>query len=640
MKFWIRQIVVTAVALIVMAVCGLAAFLWSFNPNSYKNALQVMVQQRLDRQLTIQGDLKVVFFPDIAIQARQVSLTERASTDVFASVEDLRATIAILPLLRNHLVIEEISLGGLKAQVQRAQLGNFLLDDLLGWGQVTTPVTQSGDVGLLMDDISIDIAEILIKKSEFTVLDASRKATWKLQDASLEFGRIKKGEPFKAELNARIQHADSQAVAKLSAQAILSVDLASRGVTAKNFSASFKGDLPENIWFEEGLKKVDLSLAMAFVTVEPASGRLRLERLALRTKGLREGAPFEYSVDMPLLDISNTFARGDSLTSRLRMDGSPAIDARIVLDGLEGNRNKLLFERSSLDLAVKRDARVFKLGLSSPVEIEPFTTALTMKALQGEIQTIQAPVSKTVQTTPVKGNLSVVLDSRKGQVRPLHIAAQAENIPFTTLLSGFGIDSVLDGTASIDLRAGLTVGSMPQVRQSLTGTVKMKMNHAALEGIDLASGLDALRNVAISEKRSSHSVLDRSTRTLFDMVEVDLKIDAGLAQVTRLNMTAPSLTIRQGKPAFINFNNETLDLAVQLQFLGLQSLATKRVTIQVRSLMVPLHLTGSISQPDVSIQWAALDRDPIGRVLKDKLLSPTLDSRGTANPFNQGIQKK
>ncbi len=630
MKFWIRQIFVTAVALIVMAVCGLAAFLWSFDPNSYKNALQVLVQQRLDRQLTIQGDLKVVFFPDIAIQAKQVSLSERASTDVFASVEDLRATIAILPLLKNHLLIEEISLGGLKAQVQRSQLGNFLLDDLLGWGHPTAPVAQADDVGLLMDDISIDIAEILIKKSEFTVLDAARKATWKLHDASLEFGRIKKGEPFKAELNARIQHADSQAVAKLSAQATLNVDLASRGITAKNFSASFKGDLPENIWFEETLKKVDLTLAMPYVMVEPASGRLRLERLTLRSKGLRDGAPFEYSVDAPLFDISNTFARGESVASRLRMDGSPAIDARIVLDGLEGNRNKLLFERTSLDLAVKRDVRVFKLGLSAPIEIEPFTTTLTMKSFQGEIQTIQAPVSKTVQSTPVNGNFSVAFNSQKRQLQPLHISAHADNVPFKTLLSGLGIDSVLDGTASIDFRAGFIAGPMTQVKQSLSGTVKMRLDHAALEGANLATGLDALRSAAVADKQSAHFIFDRSESTLFDTVELEVKMDGGLAHVTRLNMVAPSLTIREGKPAMINLGNDTLDMAASVHFLGLQSLTTKRVTLQVRSLTVPLRLTGSIMQPEVSIQWAALDRDSNGRLLREKLLSPS----------NQGIQKK
>lgn len=630
----------TAVALIVMAVCGLAAFLWSFDPNSYKNALQVLVQQRLDRQLTIQGDLKVVFFPDIAIQAKEVSLSEKASQDVFASVEDLRATIAILPLLNNHLVIEEISFGGLKAQVQRSQLGKFLFDDLLGWGQAPVAANQASDIGLLMDDISIDIAEILIKKSEFTILDASRRATWKLHDASLELGRIKKGEPFKAELNARMQHADSQAQARVSAQAVLKVDLVSRELSAKNFSSSFKGDLPEKILFEEVLKKVDLTVASSSIRIDPAAGRLRLERFALRTKGQRDGAAFEYSLDAPLFDISNASAQAEGLTSRLRMDGAPAIDARLVLDGLQGNRHKILFERSSLDLAIKRDARVLKLALSSPVEIEPFVTAVTMTALQGEVQALDAPVAKTLLTVPVNGRVSVVIDPARDASLPIHIAGQADNLPLATLLSGVGIESVLDGNAAIDFRFKLAPGPMQQLNQSLVGTTQLRLKNASLAGIDLGAGLDALRAKAVTDKSSANFALDRSKHTLFDTAEFDLRLDRDVAYVSRLKMLAPGWTIHQSAPGKINLQNDTIDIALLVNLLGPQSLTAKRVTIQVRSLAVPLQVTGPLTQPLVTIQWAVLDRDPIGRALKDKLITPSVEIRNLATPPNQGIQKK
>ena len=622
-----------------MAVCGLAAFLWTFDPNSYKNALQVFVQQRLDRELTIQGDLKVVFFPDIAIQAKQVSLSEKASQDVFASVEDLRATIAILPLLNNHLVIQEISLTGLRAQVQRTQLGHFLFDDLLGWGKAPAPSTQASDVGLLMDDISIDIAEIQIKKSEFTVLDASRKATWKLQDASLEFGRITKGEPFKAELNARIQHADSLAQAKLSAQAILNVDLVSREFSAKNLNASFKGDLPENIWFEEVLKKVDLTVSSPSIRIDPAAGRLRVERFALRSKGLREGAPFEYTADAPLLDISNVSAQSEGLTSRLRMDGAPAIDARVVLDGLQGNRHKLLFERTTLDLAIKREARVVKVVLSSPVEIQPSVTSVIFRALQGEIQTLQAPVAKTLFALPVSGRVSVNIDPVKDASLPIQIVGQADNLSFAALLASIGVESILDGNAALDFRVGFAPGTMQQLKQLIKGTVQLRLKNASLSGLDLGDGLDALRAMAVTDKSAAGFVLDRSKHTLFDTAEFDLRLDRDIVHLQRLKMLAPGWTIEQASPGKINLLNDTIDMALLLHLSGPQSLTTKRVTIQVRSLMVPLHVKGPVTQPDVSIQWSALDRDPAGRALKEKLTIPSAELRSSANPQNQGTQK-
>ena len=608
-----------------MAACGFAAFLWSFDPNSYKNALQVLVQQRLDRELTIQGDLKVVFFPDIAIQARQVSLSERASHEVFAFVEDLRATIAILPLLKNHLVIEEISLGGLKAQVHRTQLDHFLFDDLLGWGKTPEPSTQASDIGLLMDDISIDIAEILIKKSEFTLLDDSRKATWTLQDASLELGRIKKGEPFKAAINARVQHSGSQAQAKFSANAILNVDLVSRAFIAKNFNASLKGDLSEKIWLEAALKKVDLNLSSALIRIDPAVGRLRVERFALRAKGLHNGDVFDFSAEAPLFDISNTSAQAEGLTSRLRIDGTPAIDTRIALEGLQGSRNNLFFERSSLDLAIKRASRVLKVALSSPVELQPFVSAVTLRALQGEVQTLEAPVAKTLFTMPVSGRLSVVM--HPGEDDPFHVIGQADNLPFATFFNMMGLQSVLDGNAAIDFRVGLVPGTMLPFKQSLTGTVKMRLNHASLAGFDLGDGLDALRAIVATDKPFAGFVLDRSKHTSFETAEFDLQLDQNILNLQRVKMLAPGWTLQQASPGKINLQNDTIDIALLLDLLGSQSLTTKHVTIQVRSLLVPLYVKGPVSQPEVSIQWAALNHDPIGRALKDKLTIPSVELR-------------
>ena len=644
MKFWFRQVCITLTVLTVLAACGLAAFLWSFDPNSYKNALQVMVQQRLDRQLNIRGDLKVVLFPDIAIQAKEVSLSERGSENIFASVEDLRATIALLPLLSNHLVIQEISLTGLKAQVQRIELGNFVLEDLLGWGRTASQASVSSggsaDPGLLMNDTTIDIAEILIKKSELIVLDAKGQPSWKLQDASVEFGRIKRGEPFKAELTARIHHGDSPSVAKVNAQAVWSVDMASRAISAKNFSASFKGDLPENIWFEQALNKVDLSLSAPKLNIEPDHGRLSVERLAIRAKGMRERAAFEWSLDAPSLNISNDAAQGQSVNTRLRLDGSPAIDARIVLDGLQGNRNKLLFERSSVDLAIKQETRVLKVMVNGPLRIEPLNLALSISGFQGDVQTLQTPTPKTILSTPIRGSFSTTLDVKQSAALPLNISAQLDGVPFATLLSSFGIDSIVDGNAAIELKARLAPGAWSRVLETSVGTAQFRLRPASIQGFDLSSGLDALRVLASTDMQVASGAAEGVGRSQMDDFDLALKFDSGVAQITRLNMTAPGWNVKQGSPGQINLKNNTLDTMVWLQFLSPQTLTIKRATIQVRALRVPVTLTGDVLRPSLGIQWATIERNPVGRALKENLLNLPSESRSGGTPSAQGIQKK
>ena len=639
MKFWFKQVLITLVALIVIAVCGLLAFVWSFDPNSYKNALQVMVQQRTDRQLVIEGDLKVLLFPKIAIQARQVSLSEKASADTFASVEDLRATIAILPLLTNQLVIEQIDVTGLKAKVVRERTGGFNFDDLIRWGSAPVSAGSPEDRGLTMDDTVIDIASVTVKKSEILIEDISGATSWKLDDLSLQTGRLRRNESFSVETSARFQQVGAAPVAKIQAQAVLNIDLETRHFSAKNLSVSLKGDLSAGWWSAEPLQKVDGMFKIALFEVEQAHGGLKLERLVFRAKATHDAALAELSLDVPLLDISDTEARSSSLNARLRLDGPPSLDLKFALDKLHGSRQALVFDQSVLDAAIKRDSRMFKVTLSSPFELKPFARSLAWPALQGEVQTLQSAAAKSLRSIPVKARLFVSLDPQPRLPRPLTLKAEVENLPFATALSSLGVDSLMDGVADLAVDLKMATGTISAIEKSLTGHAQLRLSRASVQGLDLSAGLEALRSLAWPTIQGQPFKGDATQRTAFDSVEADLRLANSIATVTRLNMIAPDWRVTLASPAKINLQDGTVDLVAAMQLLTPQSLTLKRFTVQVRSLLVPLHLTGSLKQPAVNIQWSVLDRDPVGRALRESLLNISSDQ--TSQPGSvQGTNKK
>ncbi len=639
MKFWIKHILITLVALIVMAVCGLVAFVLSFDPNSYKNALQVMVQQRTDRQLVIGGDLKVLLFPKIAIQAREVSLSEKASPDIFASVDDFRATIAILPLLTNQLVIEQIDVSGLKAQVLRSDTGSFNFDDLIRWGRTPVTAPATSERGLTMDDTTIDIAGITVKKSEIFIRDTSTSTAWRLDDVSAQTGRLKRNEAFSFEMSARLKQPGTAPVSRVGVQAILNVDLESRRFSAKNLSAWAKGDLLSGWWSGEPLQKVDASLKFSLMDLEPEKGRIKLERLIVRAKATQDGAPVELSIDAPLLDMSDTDARSGSLAARLRMDGPPSIDLKLALDGLHGTRQVLMFDKVSLDAAIKRESRMVKMTVASPLELKPFASSVSMPALEGEIQTLQSSAAKSLRSIPVKGKLFVSVDHRAGIVQPLTLKGEVENMPFATALSSLGVDSLLDGVGAVAVDMKMATRTLAQAEQSLTGTAQLRLKQGSVQGVDLSGGLNALRSLALPTIQEAPFKGDPAKRTIFDSIDVDMRVAHNLVTVSRLNMLAPDWRVTLASPGQINLQNGTVDLVASLQLLTAQSLTVKRLTIQVRSLQVPLHLTGSIRQPAVNIQWSVLDRDPVGRALREKLLNTATDQNNQPAPVN-GTKKK
>ena len=54
-----------------------------------------------------------------------------------------------------------------------------------------------------------------------------------------------------------------------------------------------------------------------------------------------------------------------------------------------------------------------------------------------------------------------------------------------------------------------------------------------------------------------------------------------------------------------------------------QPLTVGKVTVDVRSLVVPLRLSGPLSDPVVNIDWKDLGRDRLGMALRQKLLEGT-----------------
>ena len=72
MKNWIKRILIGLVVVVVVAVVGLAIFLLTFDPNSYKYKLAELVQDRYQRTLTIDGDIELSLFPRLGLSLQDV----------------------------------------------------------------------------------------------------------------------------------------------------------------------------------------------------------------------------------------------------------------------------------------------------------------------------------------------------------------------------------------------------------------------------------------------------------------------------------------------------------------------------------------------------------------------------------------
>ena len=71
----------------------------TFNPNDYKSLIVKLVQEKKQRMLALEGDIKLTFWPKLGADLGKVSLSEHNSDKQFTSIDHAQVSLALLPLL-------------------------------------------------------------------------------------------------------------------------------------------------------------------------------------------------------------------------------------------------------------------------------------------------------------------------------------------------------------------------------------------------------------------------------------------------------------------------------------------------------------------------------------------------------------
>ena len=178
------------------AVATLAAVLVAyiaatFDPSDYKDEITHAVQEDMHRTLHLNGDIRLRLFPYIGASLEHASLSEYDSEKSFASIDTLKVSLELFPLLRHELIVDDVIVKGLSANIVRHKDGSTNLDDLFGQKEEGSK-----------KPFKFDIASVLIKDARISYLDEGAAAQYALNVEKLETGRIAPDTPVKIELAA------------------------------------------------------------------------------------------------------------------------------------------------------------------------------------------------------------------------------------------------------------------------------------------------------------------------------------------------------------------------------------------------------------------------------------------------------
>jgi AsmA protein len=407
-------------ALLLAVVAYLAA---TFDPNEYKPAIIKLVQEKKQRTLTIPGEIKLSVFPNIGVELGALSISERNSSETFASVDSARVSLALIPLLSQQLVVDQVRIDGLRATIRRDRAGKSNVDDFIGDAAQQPQEEQVQD-----RQIALDVAGVDISNAHLVYDDRQAGRHVELRDLNLKTGKIADRTPSELKLQAHVTSKQPQVDARIEAATGFTLDLSEGRYRLSGLDAQVKGALA-------GLTETALKLA-GDADLQPADKRFALERVALTADGKRGGQPFELKLDVPQLAVTDTKVSGGKLAGELKLaEGARKMVAAFRAPSFEGTPQAFRLPALELDASVadgELDLRAALAGaLSGDIDKLLFNSpqlTLTLSGKQG--------------ATPIKGTLST----------PLVLDLNRQRLALPRLGADFALPNPAGGTLA--LKAG------------------------------------------------------------------------------------------------------------------------------------------------------------------------------------------
>ncbi len=319
-----------------VAVAAAAYVAATFDPNDYKDEIVKAVKDSKQRDLRIDGDITLSFFPNIGANLGKVSLSEFKRPEQFAAFESARVSLALMPLLSGKAVVDEVAVSGLQATLVKHKDGTTNIDDLLAKDETKTEQKQQ---------VEFDIAAVSIEKTALTYRDEGTGAQYAVRDLNLHTGRIANGVPSKIDLSAAVQANQPKLDIATQLKTTLTFDLDKQLYKLEGLDLQASGSALDM----QGLKLQAGGDVSADVSVQ----QYGTQNFAVKASGTKGKDAFEVALDAPKIAVTKDSFSGDKLALSARLNGANDITATLSLPSIQGNARAF----SSRALTLAFDAR-------------------------------------------------------------------------------------------------------------------------------------------------------------------------------------------------------------------------------------------------------------------------------------------
>jgi AsmA protein len=351
----IVKFVLWPLAGIVLILAAAAAYIAAtFDPNEYKPQIVRAVKDRTERNLRLDGDIKLAFIPRIAATLGRVSLSERGSDREFAAVDDFRVALKLAPLLSKQVVVETVEISNLRARIVRFKDGTTNIDDLTG-GVIPAPAARGDELPLV-----IDIDHVTIENAALTYTDEPAGAAYALSKLNLRTGRIASGVPVRIDLAFTVQSDPPAMNLETALKATVAFDLDRQRFTLAGIDFSATG-------LAAGISNL-VATAKGDVDARFASREFLISKLTIALTGKPESGNLDVKFDAPRLTVTSDNVSGEMLVLDATLRTAKGkLAAKFEIPGIGGNAKAFKAGALTASIDAQQDGARIKARLTGPL---------------------------------------------------------------------------------------------------------------------------------------------------------------------------------------------------------------------------------------------------------------------------------
>jgi AsmA protein len=627
-------IVLGIAALLVIAAIFIS---FLFDPNDYRERIAEEVKRETGRDLVIEGDLELTFFPWFAVNIGRTTLGNAPGfgEEPFLSFEEARLSIGVLPLIRGEgLKIGAVVLDAFQLNLAAAESGRNNWRDIEEHSESQREPDPGPDAqeDSQKQGVELSIASIEITDAAVTYSDAQAGESYSLTNFNLVTGRVGGSDPIDIASSFDFELQPAGISGDFSIETVL-VPSEEHGIALGDAEISTMG--------------IDARLS---ISDDLSGARIQVDAFSLKSLMTRLGIEPPVTADPDVL-------------GKIIFDG----DVKLDDDAIAISDVELVVDDTTFtgDLSVARnEAGTISINLAGDsIDVDRYMEpAADAAAASGDAVPVEIPV-ELIRALNVRGNLTLDaaqmsgmefenvelgLNAADGNLRLHPIAADffsgkydgdvrinaSGNVPALSVnenIRGVSLGSLaqamfdqqnITGTINGAFKLNGSGENLAAIQRSLVGSMSMELIEGTFEGTDVWY---ELRRAHALYKQEPAPEPELPARTRFSNIKATGPVRDGVFHNDDLFAELPFMQLTGDGQ--VDFAAAELDYRMTARILGSPEFiegASEAELEEFTEAEIPLRITGSLLSPtiapDIEEMLKEEVREKVEEEIKDKLL--------------------